>query len=145
MKDSRPDPKLADFTFKTYDKVRYGDTDRQGHVNNAVFATFLESGRCEFLDHVFGPDWRKQGGSFVIVRLEVDFRAEIFWPGRVEIGTSVMRVGTSSLRTYQALFQGEKLVATAEGVLVFLDSDKRSRPLQAPEREKLNALMHPCA
>ncbi len=34
---------LADFPFQTYDKVRYADTDRQGHVNNAAFATFLET------------------------------------------------------------------------------------------------------
>lgn len=29
---------LADFPFQTFDKVRYADTDRQGHVNNAAFA-----------------------------------------------------------------------------------------------------------
>jgi acyl-CoA thioester hydrolase len=35
----------ADFPFLTFDKIRYADTDRQGHVNNAVYATFLETGR----------------------------------------------------------------------------------------------------
>jgi acyl-CoA thioester hydrolase len=42
------DLKLDDYPFKTYDKIRYRDTVRQNHVNNAVFSTFLETGRVEF-------------------------------------------------------------------------------------------------
>jgi acyl-CoA thioester hydrolase len=41
-------PDLAKIDFHSHwarDVLRYADTDRQGHVNNAVFATFLESGR----------------------------------------------------------------------------------------------------
>ena len=37
----RPSPDA--FPSRTHDKLRYNDTDRQGHVNNAVFSTFLES------------------------------------------------------------------------------------------------------
>jgi hypothetical protein len=45
-----PTPRsLSEFPQTTFDKLRYNDTDRQGHVNNAVFATLLESGRVEFL------------------------------------------------------------------------------------------------
>ena len=43
-------PKLSDFPSQTYDKLRYGDTDRQGHINNAVFVTFLETGRVATLE-----------------------------------------------------------------------------------------------
>ena len=42
-------PELGQFPCRTYDKLRYADTDRQGHVNNAVFSTMLETGRVEFL------------------------------------------------------------------------------------------------
>jgi acyl-CoA thioester hydrolase len=42
-------PTLAQFPLHAYDKLRYADTDRQGHVNNAVFATALETGRVELL------------------------------------------------------------------------------------------------
>lgn len=40
---------IDDFPFRTYEKLRYVDTDRQGHVNNAVFASMLETGRVELL------------------------------------------------------------------------------------------------
>ena len=46
---ARPGPALSDFPFHTREKLRYGDTDRQGHVNNAVFATFFETGRVDML------------------------------------------------------------------------------------------------
>lgn len=38
-------PTLAAYPLHSRDKLRYGDTDRQGHINNAVFATFFETGR----------------------------------------------------------------------------------------------------
>jgi len=62
------DLKLADFPLKTFDKVRYVDTDRQGHVNNALFASFLETGRVEVLYNSEYPIL-SDGSSFVIVSL----------------------------------------------------------------------------
>jgi acyl-CoA thioester hydrolase len=40
-------PRLETYPHVTHDKLRYSDTDRQGHVNNAVFSTYLETGRVE--------------------------------------------------------------------------------------------------
>lgn len=137
--------KLTDFPVHAYDKLRYGDTDRQGHINNAVFGTFLETGRCELLENGFGASWRKAGSSIVIVRQELDFIAEILWPGRVEIGTAVLKLGNSSIRLEQAVFQGETLVAKAETVLVHLGLDKRPAPLPDAARTVLTRLTRPCA
>lgn len=133
-------PTLADYGVHTRDKVRYGDTDRQGHVNNAVFATFLETGRVEVLYDPEEP-LADEGASFVIARLALDFRAEIHWPGEVEIGTRIQHVGRSSITLEQALFQGETCVATAETVIVQMDdSTRRSRPLRAETVERLRGL-----
>ena len=57
---------IDDFALRTYEKLRYVDTDRQGHVNNAVFASMLETGRVELL---YNPDrsLADPEGSFVIV------------------------------------------------------------------------------
>lgn len=138
-------PKLEDFPVRSFDKLRYGDTDRQGHVNNAVFATFLETGRCDLLERVWGPFWGGTGASFVLVRLELDYRAELFWPGRVEIGTAVMSLGNSSIRMVQAVFQEGRLAATAQAVGVHLNAQKRPAPLPEDARAKLSLLMLPCA
>src|SRR5882762_5091599 len=80
--------RLEDYPLRTFDTVRYGDTDRQGHVNNAAFATFCETGRVTFFFQGSQP-LPPPGTSFVIARLILDFRAELAWPGTVDIGTRV--------------------------------------------------------
>lgn len=122
---------LANFPFQTFDKVRYADTDRQGHVNNAVFSTFLETGRVEFLYDPQSP-LATENAAFVIASLSLKFLSEINWPGRVEIGTGVMHVGNSSVSLLQGLFQGGRCVATAETVIVQMNEQTRkSHPLSA--------------
>lgn len=132
---------LSDFPLKSYDKIRYGDCDPQGHVNNVVFMSFLETGRCEMLDAGFGDSWRSGGGFIVIARLELDYVAEIFWPGRVEIGTVISKLGNSSFQIEQAMFQGERLVGKAKSVLVHLGADKRPATLPDDVRAAFTALM----
>jgi len=131
------------FRFWARDVVRYGDTDRQGHVNNAVYATFSETGRVSFLYDAADP-LGPPGTEFVIARIVVDFRAEAEWPGEVEIGTAVVSVGRSSFRLEQGIWQGERLVATAENVIVLMDSaTRRSTPLPPETRARLEAAMPP--
>lgn len=122
------------------DILRYRDTDRQGHVNNAVFATFLESGRVAFLYDPRQP-LAPEGASFVIARLVLDFRAEVNWPGSVDIGTTVMRIGGKSLTLSQGVFVGESCVATAETIIVLMDdATRKARPITPEMRERLNEL-----
>lgn len=135
------DIKLEDYPIHSVDKLRYGDTDRQGHVNNAVFSTFLETGRVDLL---YNPDApvAEPGAAFVIARLVLDFRSELTWPGTVRIGTRVAAIGRSSIRFEQAIFQHDGCAATAETVIVLMDEEtRRSRPLPDSAREKLASLM----
>ena len=105
---------LTDFPFVTTDKVRYNDTDRQGHVNNAVFATYMELARVEVLHHS-DLGLREDGASLVLARLVIDFRAEIHFPGEVQIGTRVGKVGRSSIaRLKTPSFSTASCAATAK-------------------------------
>jgi len=135
-----PDPTIDDYPARASDKLRYADTDRQGHVNNAVFATFLETGRVEILYDPAAP-LAEDDASFVIAKLSVDFKAEIRWPGEVVIGTRVGRVGRSSVTLEQAIFQQDTCVALAETVIVQMDErTRRSRPLGAAAMARLRSL-----
>ena len=95
MNDLKTQRVLEDYPSRTSTDIRFADLDRQGHVNNAVFATFSEVGRVAFMYDPERPLVSK-GRSFVIARLLIDFRAELFWPGTVDIGTGVVRAGCSS-------------------------------------------------
>lgn len=134
---------ISDYPVVSQDKVRYGDTDRQGHVNNAVFSTYLETGRVELL-HTKVGDLADSGCAFVIVRLELDFVSELHWPGTVEIGTRVRKVGNSSATLEQAVFQQGRKAAAAVSVIVQMDdATRKARPLSLKARERLMSLMRP--
>jgi acyl-CoA thioester hydrolase len=131
---------LESYPLRAMDTIRYADTDRQGHVNNAVFATWCETGRTLFL---YDPDQplAPAGAGFVIARLAIDFRAEAHWPGRVEIGSRVTMISRSSFSFAQGIFQAGRCVATAENVIVLVDqSTRRSRPLSEDLVRRLEAL-----
>lgn len=130
MTDGRADtPRVEDNPAHVTEKVRYADTDRQGHVNNAVFATFLESGRVAVLYDPQAP-LAQPGTSFVIARLELDFRSEMTWPGDIVVGTRVASLGRTSIVLEQGIFQDDTCVATATTVIVAFDEvTSRSRPL----------------
>lgn len=130
--------KFSDFPLKSYDKIRYSDTDRQGHVNNANFSTFLETGRTELLYLYEGHPLHDKDGSFVIAKQELELISEIKWPGTVEIGTLISKVGNSSIGFYQNLYQGDALVANAKSVIVHVDvNTKMSKPLTEETKEIL--------
>ena len=129
----------SSYTIWAHDRLRFSDTDLQGHINNAVFATFCETGRVSFL---FDEDLnlRGPGASFVIARLEIDYRAELFYPGEVDIGTRVLHIGRTSFRVGQGIFNGNICAATAESVLVLMDDAARKpKPLTPQLRAWLEA------
>lgn len=130
-----------EYSYWTYDKLRYSDTDRQGHVNNAVYATMLETGRAELLLNPDDP-LPDSGCAFVIVSMQVDLLAEITWPGKVDIGTRVFKIGRSSVTFEQGLFQTDLCVATARTVIVQMNDDTRkSQALSDRAKERLSELI----
>lgn len=132
---------LEDFPSQTYDKIRYADTDTQGHVNNALFSTYLETGRVEILYNPAAPIL-SQYSSFVIASLKLEYKKEIKWPGTVNIGTGIVKVGRSSIIIFQKLFQADECVAEAETVIVQVNnSTKQSEPLSDEAKKILNSLL----
>lgn len=134
---------ITDFPLRAWDKLRYRDTDRQGHVNNSVFSTFLETGRVELI-YDRARQLVEPGAAFVIARLELDFRAELLWPGEVEIGSRIASIGRSSIRLEQAIFQGGRCAASGITVMVQVDeATRKSRPFSEAVRTRLEQLTGP--
>ncbi|MGI4950238.1 MAG: acyl-CoA thioesterase [Janthinobacterium lividum] len=107
-------------SHQTTHRLRFNDTDKLGHVNNAVFAVMLEQGRSELLFET-GLPMGEGPQAVVIVRLELDFVAEMRWPGEVLIDTAVTRLGGKSFNLRQTLTSGGTLCARADTVLVVMD------------------------
>ncbi|MEN9867494.1 MAG: hypothetical protein RL748_3084 [Pseudomonadota bacterium] len=136
-------PTLLDFPLKSHEKLRYSDTDRQGHVNNAVFATMLETGRVEFL-YSSQQALHDDGCTFVIANLNLAFRGEVTWPGQVDIGTRIASIGKSSLTLEQALFQHGACVASAQTVIVQMNvQTRRSQAFGAAALQRFEQILPP--
>ena len=116
-------------------EIRWRDVDGYGHVNNAVFLTYLEEGRDEWLERALGAEG--DAWDYVIARVEVDFRRELtLVDDRIVSRCGLHSLGTSSLRTREELVTlGGQVAAEAQAVLVARDREtRRSRPLSDLER-----------
>ena len=131
MSEPTPVDALPDYRFWCEEKTRNADTDKQGHVNNAVIATFFESGRIEVLSDPAIAEFRKTS-NIVVVRMLINIGRELFFPGKVRIGTRVSRVGRTSLDFASALFAENGAVATSEVTCVLVDKATR-KPTPIPE------------
>ena len=100
------------FTWLTEERVRFRDCDAMGHVNNAVYSTYLEQARIAIL-----------GGleTYILARVEIDFRAELRAGEDLEVRSRCARVGTKSFDLEHQIWVGERLVAEAKSVLVGYD------------------------
>jgi acyl-CoA thioester hydrolase len=103
---------MHDFPFVRRERVRFRDCDAMGHVNNAVYSTFLEEARIEVL-----------GGltDFILARVEIDFRVELRAGEEIEIGTRCSRIGTKSLELEHEIRVGGRVAAEARSILVGYD------------------------
>ena len=122
----RPDatPRLEDFPYRLSDNVRFADLDPNQHVNNAVYATYFETGRVTLMkDRSYGlmPD----GLGWIMVRIDIHFRAELHWPGKIELGLGVAKFGRTSVSFDQVVFSEGKCVASARAVNVLVDQKTR--------------------
>jgi len=125
------EPSLEDFPYRVTDNVRYADLDPNYHVNNAVYASYFETGRVTLMkDHARGL--MPKGLSWMMVRLDMHFRAELHWPGTIEMGLGLVKFGRTSVTFDQVVFSEGKCVASAQSVSVLIDAGThKPRPLTA--------------
>jgi acyl-CoA thioester hydrolase len=124
---TRPDPtpRLEDFPYRLSDNVRFADLDPNQHVNNAVYATYFETGRVTLVkNRSYGL--MPPGLTWIMVRLDIHFRAELRWPGTIEMGLGVAKFGRTSVTFDQVIFSEGRCVASAQAVTVLIDESSRT-------------------
>ena len=130
---------MEGFDFVHEEPVRFRDIDAMGHVNNAVFLTYIESARAAYFWHL-GIARSLEDLTLVVARVEIDFRAPVGFPAVVEVGVRAGRFGEKSFGLDHELRVRGELVAEAKTVLVAYDYE-RSQTVEIPAdwREKLAA------
>ena len=121
-------------------RIRWRDMDAYGHVNNAVYLTYLEECRDGWVQLVLGS--AEDAWDFVLAHVGIDYRRQLTQDdGEILVRCRLASVGRSSIRTREeiALPDGT-VVAEAESVVVPRVPDgSGSRPLTDGERARLEA------
>lgn len=123
---------MEGFPFVHEEVVRFSDLDGFGHVNNAVFSTYLEQARLAWFGRYDGEEPMPLR-DVILARTEIDFRSPLGFGETVEIGVRPSRLGTKSFELEYELRAGGRLVAEAKSVLVGYDYES-GRSVEVSER-----------
>jgi acyl-CoA thioester hydrolase len=123
--------------------IRYSDQDSMGHVNNVSIGAYIEAGRTMLIQGLL-DQFDHPGLDYILARVVIDYRRELHYPGTVEVGARLIRLGSKSLTAGYGVFQGDICFATSECVNVFYDMRTRSsvvppQDVQAVIRQKISA------
>lgn len=124
--------------FEHQVSLRWRDVDSLGHVNHAVFLTYLEEGRDAFYVQVLGRD-----PHYAVARVEIDLRAEVRYADRqLRVRIEVERVGTTSLTTRETILTPSGATAAEARVVTVLWDAGARKPAAFTEDDRARLAAH---
>ena len=111
---------LSDLPFQYKLKTRWKDMDAFGHVNNAVFLSYIEDARITFFKRWNLRDKKK---SIIVASVKIDYLSQIDHPSNLMIGQKISRIGIKSFDIKSAIFmcENEDVVAASKITCVCFD------------------------
>jgi len=111
--------KLATYPIVVQVLARFGDVDPLWHINNVAIAQYFEEGRVSGLRRMLGGDRMPATiERLLIARQSIDYLREATYPGTLDVGVGMLRIGNSSFTVGMGLFQGESCVSVSDAVMV---------------------------
>ena len=127
--DAQPNPldltKRESYRHWNAVTIRYSDQDSIGHVNNVSIAAYFEVARVQLVQTVLDR-FDYPNLDFILARIAIDYHSEFHYPGTVDVGARLMRIGNKSVTSVYGLFRDDLCLATSEAVNVFFDMETRS-------------------
>ena len=125
------------YGFATEEHLRFADVDANGHVNNGAFLQLLENARVSYMRSIVRsglPRFR-----VVVGRLEIDFKRQMFFPGRATACARLLEVHQRKCVIGHGLFDGEgQCTAALKAIMVSLNEEThRSMPFEPAVRDAL--------
>lgn len=128
---------MTDHAMTVEMPVRYRDIDAEGHVNNAVYLTYFEQARVEYIDTVLDVDALSPG--VVVANVEIDYERPILFDDDVTVSLGVTDVGTTSMTMACDIEANGNRAASASSVIVAVDPETGSpRPLPEDWRDTIS-------
>ena len=116
---------MSDFRFYHPIEVRYGDLDPQGHLNNAKYLTYFESGRINYFVELglFKPGQSFLEIGVIMAEACVIFHAPVHYGTPVKVGVRTSKMGNKSIRVEQAIVHAESEAVLATGYVILVAFD----------------------
>jgi acyl-CoA thioester hydrolase len=112
---------MEGFRFVHAQEVTFRDLDVFGHVNNAVYLTYIENARIGYMREVLGVE-SPEDLLVIVAKVSIDFRSRASLGEVLEIGARVPRIGTKSFDLdHEVRGPDARLVAVASTTLVTFD------------------------
>ena len=126
----------SDFAHFVTLPIQWGDMDSIGHVNNAIYFRYVESGRIAYFRAI---EATPAGGLFegegpILADIQCSFIGQLRYPATIDVGTRTSRLGGKSFEIQAGIFvQGEDIpAATSRAVVVWFDYENQ-KTAQIPD------------
>jgi acyl-CoA thioester hydrolase len=127
---------MSGYTFETSFDPRYPDLDVNGHVNQAVYLSYLEQARTKYWEEVIGI--RHDRTPVAVVRQEIEYEAPIRIDQEVTVAQRIVDLGRTSMEIEYEVRADGTVAATAEVVLLALDrGSQEAIPIPPEWREPI--------
>jgi len=135
---------MSAFRFFHPVEVRYGDLDAQGHLNNAKYLTFFETGRIRYFTNLglFTPGQSFMDIGVIMAEARVIFHAPVEYGTPVKVGVRTSKLGGKSMIVDQNIVHAETGAVLASGQVILVAFDyhtNKSMPIPDVMREKIAA------
>ena len=119
-------------------QIRFGDIDIMGHVNNGVQLSYLDLGRLDYFEQVYGTtiDWND--AALIVAHLEIDYLSPILLKDKIEVHTSIHKIGNKSVGMIQNIVDaitGDIKTQTTQVMVAY--SQKLGESITVPETLKI--------
>ncbi len=125
-------------------QLRWMDNDVYGHVNNALYYGFFDTAINQYLIAEGGLDIANSAVIAFTVESQCQYLRPISFPGAIDVGLRVGKLGNSSVRYELAIFKQDEMAAAAAGyfVHVFVErATQRPTPMPSAIRVALEQLL----
>jgi len=120
------------FRFSTTVQVRWRDLDLMGHVNNAVYLTYLEQARTCYMQELRTDFDAPEDVGFIIAEITCNYRAPLKLGEQVTIWARISELGNSSFVFEYRMEGGDgQVAATGRSVQVCYDY-QNDQPIPVP-------------
>lgn len=127
----------APWAYGIADKVRFGEIDVLGHVNNAAYLRWFENLRIQYFRDYGLFDYTGTPPKLVLRGLSLAFLKEVKLNSDYVLTGRTVAMRTSSFTMHYGVWVNGQLTTTGDAVIVSLNDDNSKRPLSDKMRQTL--------